>query len=121
MQHHKIRTDSGEQTKQAHPELTLHARLHWHRNSRLVAVDLELLSVRAKLGKPSLDIVDMAHSGHLPLTNTSQSTMLRAIIQSESDDTVVSSMNNDTTENFDREDCACAVRRERFVLGVCAK
>ena len=38
MQHHKIRADSGLQTKQEHLELTLHARLHWHRNSRLVAV-----------------------------------------------------------------------------------
>ena len=36
--------------------------------------------------------------------------MLRAIIQIDSDDTVASSMNSDTTENFDREDCACAVQ-----------
>ena len=32
--------------------------------------------------------------------------MLRAIIQIESNDTVTSSMNSDTTECFDREDCA---------------
>ena len=36
--------------------------------------------------------------------------MLRAIIQIESDDNVASSMNNDTTDNFDREDCVCAVQ-----------
>ena len=35
-----------------------------------------------------MDIVDMAHWCHLPLINTSQSTMLRAIVQIESDDTV---------------------------------
>ena len=32
--------------------------------------------------------------------------MLRAIIQIEPNDTVTSSMNSDTTECFDREDCA---------------
>ena len=37
-------------------------------------------------------------------------TSFRAIIQIESDDTVASSMNNDTAENFDRQDCACAVQ-----------
>ena len=52
----------------------------------------------------------MAHWGQLPLINTSQSTMLRAIIQIESDDIVARSLNNDTIENFDREDCACAVQ-----------
>ena len=40
MQHHKIRTDNGLQIKQKHLELTLHARLRWHCNSRLVAVVL---------------------------------------------------------------------------------
>ena len=40
MQHHKIRTDNGLQTKQEHLELTWHARLQWHRNPSLVAVVL---------------------------------------------------------------------------------
>ena len=79
---------------------------------------LELLAVRVKLEQPSLDIVDMAHWGHLPLINTSQSTILRTIIQIESDDTVASSMNNDTTQMFDREDTACVVQRERFSASV---
>ena len=62
--------------------------------------------------------MDVVHSGHHPLLNTSQYTLFRAIIQSESDDTVASSMNSDTSEKFDREDCACAVHQERFSASV---
>ena len=40
--------------------------------------------------------------------------MFGAIIQIESDDTVASLMHNDTTQHFDREDCACAVQQARF-------
>ena len=46
--------------------------------------------------------------------------MFGAIIQIESDDTVASSMHNDTTQKFDREDCACAVQQARFSAS-CAK
>ena len=120
MQHHKTRTSNGLQTKQEHLELTLHARLHWHRNSRLVAA-IVLVTGCSSCG---IGVTVFGHrgSGALGPFATDQHltihALLRAIIQSESGDTVASSMINDTTEKSDREDCACAVQQARFSASV---